>query len=386
MTAPPVRDETGSGPPPARQPGHAAPTPPDASAGASGAGRRWLVPAALVAVAAAVPFLPVHIPVVFGGTLDSPGVLHLLSLMCVMGAVAMTYDLLFGFTGLLSFGHGLYFALGMYTTAVMLDTADAGLGAALAAVAVLGLVVPLVLGAVCLRVSGIAFAMVTLAFGQAGAIFVVRDPFDVTGGELGLALAYRNLPDPLVGVFNAPYRYWLALGLLVLVAATLRWALASRPGRVWQAVRDNEQRVAVLGLRPYTFKLLGFVLASFLASLAGAVYAVLVGGAHAQVTQPTFTLTLLVMVVLGGTGRPYGALVGGVVYTYLEHRLGALSTYVQDLPVAVRAPLMEPLLLLGTLFVLLVLFLPGGLVSVTDRARGGPVARLRTALTRRSAP
>jgi branched-chain amino acid transport system permease protein len=268
----------------------------------------------------------------------------------------------------------------MYTTAVVLGATDLGLGAAFAVVLVLGLVVPLVLGSICLRVSGIAFAMVTLAFAQAGAIFVLRDPLRVTGGELGLALAYQKLPDKLVGVFNAQYRYWLALGLLLVVVVLVRWALGSRPGRVWQAIRDNEQRVAVLGLRPYTFKLLVFVLSAFLATVAGAVYALIVGGAHAEVTKATFTLGLLVMVVLGGTGRPYGALVGGAVYTYLVHRLGALSSTVQDWPAAVRAPLMEPLLLLGTLFVLLVLFLPGGLVSIVRRPSPDLRDRLRGAL------
>lgn len=346
---------------------------------------RWVAAGVLVAVAVVLPFLPVPVPIVFDGTLDSPGVLHLLSLMCVMGAVAMTYDLLFGFTGLLSFGHGLYVALGMYTTAVVLSATDLGLGAAVLVVLVLGLAVPLTLGAVCLRVSGIAFAMVTLAFAQAGSIFVLRDPFDITGGELGLVLDFAKLPDRLVGVFNAQYRYWLALALLLVVVAVVRWSLNSRPGRVWQAIRDNEQRVAVLGLRPYTFKLMVFVLASFLATVAGAVYAVIVGGAHAEVTKATFTLGLLVMVVLGGTGRPYGAVVGGLVYTYLTHRLGALSTATQDLPAPVEGALGEPLLILGTMFVLLVLFLPGGLVSIARLRGPGVVDRLRAALGRANA-
>lgn len=342
--------------------------------------RRWAIAGVLVALAVALPYLPLRIPVLFDGPVNGPGALHLLSLMFVMAAIAMTYDLLFGFTGLLSFGHHLYVAIGMYTTVVVLGATDAGLGAVVLAVLVLGLAAPLLLGAICLRVSGIAFAMVTLAFAQAGAIFVVRDPFRITGGELGLAIAYQKLPERLVGVFNAPYRYWLALALLVLVVVAVRWALASRPGRVWPAIRDNEARVAVLGLRPYTFKLQVFVLSSFLATLAGAVYAVVVGGAHAEVTHATFVLALLVMAVLGGTGRPYGALVGGLVYTYLVHRLGALSSAVQDLPAAVRAPLMEPLLILGTLFVLLVLFLPGGLVSLFRRPGPDARERLRRAL------
>lgn len=345
---------------------------------------RWWVAAGLVGLAVVLPYLPVRIPVVFDGPVNSPGPMHLLSLMCVMAAVAMTYDLLFGYTGLLSFGHGLYVAAGMYTTTVLLAETDLGFAATLAVVVGLGLVAPLVLGAVCLRVSGIAFAMVTLAFAQAGAIFVVRDPLDLTGGELGRAMAYEKLPPKLVGVFNAPYRYWLALGLLLFVVLVVRWALASRPGQVWQAIRDNEQRVAVLGLRPYSFKLLAFTLASFLATLAGAVYALVVGGAHAEVVKPTFTLGLLVMAVLGGSGRPFGALVGGMVYTYLVHRLGALSSSVQELPAVIRAPLMEPMLLLGTLFVLLVLFLPGGLASIVEKPAPDLLGRLRAALRMRT--
>ncbi|ADG87149.1 branched-chain amino acid ABC transporter permease [Thermobispora bispora] len=331
--------------------------------------RAWAKPvvlAALPLLAAALPYLDVQVPLLFDGPLGSPGVLHVLSLMCVMAAVAVTYDLLFGFTGLLSFGHGLYVALGMYTTGIVLTHTDLGFAGAVAWVAVLGLVVPLVLGAICLRVGGIAFAMATLAFGQAGAIFVVRDPLRITGGELGLALPYEKLPEPLVGVINAGNRYWLALALLVVTYAVVRWALASRPGRVWRAIRDNETRVLVLGLRPYAFKLMAFVLSSFLASLAGLVYALIAGGAHAEVTEATFTLGLLVMVVLGGSGHPYGALIGGLVYTYLNHRLGQLST-------TLGGPLSEPLFILGVLFVVLILFLPGGIVSLVRRteSKGG---------------
>lgn len=327
-----------------------------------GGPRPWVRPVslALLLLMAALPALDVRIPLIFDGTLASPGVLHLLSLMCVMAAIAITYDLLFGFTGLLSFGHGLYVAIGMYTTAVVLTNTGLGLGGALGYVVVLGVAVPLVLGAVVLRVGGIAFTMATLAFAQAGAIFVVRDPFRVTGGELGLALPYEQLPEALVGVVNAKYRYWLALALLVLTVVVVRWALASRPGRVWRAIRDNETRVTVLGLRSYAFKLMAFTLSSFLATLAGMVYALIVGGAHAEVTDSTFTLGLLVMVVLGGSGRLSGALIGGLVYTYLSHRLGDLST-------TVSGPLSEPMFVLGVLFVALIMFLPGGIVSLVRR-------------------
>ena len=340
--------------------------------------RRWLIGLGLIAVAAVIPLLHRDIPFVFEGALDSPGVLHLLALMLVFGALAMTYDLLFGYTGLLSFGHALYFALGVYGTVVVVTEMEVGFTGGVLLVLVAGLVVPLVVGAVCLRVKDIAFAMVTLAFAQAGAIFVLRDPFDVTGGELGRALPFQEVPQALVGVVNTRNVYWLALALVVVVFLVARIATASPTGRVWQAIRENERRVEVLGLTPYRFKLTVFVLASFLATACGVVYVLAVGGANPKVTTATFTLSLLVMVVLGGAGRLWGALVGGMLYTYLDHRLAQLATSpaMEDLPGFVRVPLSEPMFALGVLFVLVVLYVPGGVAGLVTRRRGAGVAAL----------
>ena len=341
---------------------------------------RWIGAGVLVALAATVPLIQRELPYVFDGAISSPGVLNLLALMLVFGALAITYDLLFGFTGLLSFGHALYFAVGVYGTAIAMDTFELGLGGAVLVVIGLGIVVPTILGLVCLRGGDIAFAMVTLAFAQAGAIFVARDPFKITGGELGQALAFRQLPDAFVGVVNTKNLYWLALALVVFVYAVARIAVNSPTGRVWQGIRENEQRVEVLGLRPASYKLAVFVLASFLASLCGVVYVLVVGGAHAGITVATFTLTLLVMVVLGGAGRLWGAMLGGMLYTYLDNRLGELSTQpeLQDMPAVIRVPISEPTFLLGLLFVIIVLFFPGGIAGALTKRRwplAGPLGR-----------
>ncbi|MGH3440457.1 MAG: branched-chain amino acid ABC transporter permease [Nitriliruptorales bacterium] len=333
----------------------------------------------LLVILAALPFIPVRIPVLLGGPLNSPGTLNLLAFMLVFGAVALTYDLLFGFTGLLSFGHALYFAVGVYVTGVAVTRFGWTLGPAVLLTVVVVIVLSTVLGAISLRVKDIAFAMVTLAFAQAGSIFVLRDPFRVTGGDEGLRLASQRIPSFFVGVFNTRQVYWLALVLLVVTYAVAWWAVRSRPGRVWQAIRENEQRVEVIGLRPYGYKLLSFVLASFLAALGGVVYVLLVGGAHPTVTTALFTLTLLVMVVLGGTGTLWGAVIGGALYTYLDHRLVALSNSatVADLPGVLRVPLSEPLFILGGLFVLLVLFFPGGIAALATGRRGGALLSSR---------
>ena len=334
--------------------------------------RPFLVPVLLLAALAVVPLLSLDIPVLFGGPLDSPGTLGLLALCLVFAGVALTYDLLFGFTGLLSFGHALYFALGVYLTTIALTKWEWGLGKTLLVVAGAGIVVPLVLGLVSLRVGGIAFAMVTLAFAQAGQVLVQKNPDELTGGEEGLGLNYEAIPDAFVGVLNTRNLYWLALAYAAVVFVIVRWAVNSSPGHVWQAIRENAKRVEVIGLQPFRFKLLAFVLASFLATAGGVVWLIVLGtGASPQVTTASFTLTLLVMVVIGGAGTRYGALLGGFLYTLADQRLGSLagSSTVEKLPSVLETPLSEPLFILGTLFVLLVFFVPGGLAGLGARMR-----------------
>lgn len=335
--------------------------------------RRTLIAFAIVAaVLAVVPFLHLDIPVVFTGPLDSPGTLQLLALCLVFAGVALTYDLLFGFTGLLSFGHALYFAVGVYVANIAMTKWHWTFWEAIAFTALVGLVLPLVLGAVSLRVGGIAFAMVTLAFAQAGNVLVLKNWHGLTGGEEGLGLDYTKEPSAFVGILNTKNLYWLALAYAGVVFLLIRWAVGSSPGRVWQAIRENELRVNVLGLHPHPFKLVAFVLSSFLATAGGVVYLLLNGGASTEVTTANFTLALLIMVVIGGAGTTWGALLGGALYTLLDHRLGSLGTSstVEGLPGVLRTPLSQPLFLLGTLFVLVVFLLPGGIAGARMRFSG----------------
>jgi branched-chain amino acid transport system permease protein len=164
--------------------------------------RAYLVPLALLAVLAVVPLLSFELPRILPGPLDSPGTLQLLALCLTFAGVALSYDLLFGYTGLLSFGHALYFALGVYIPAIALTQWEWSLPAALALLAVVAIAVPLALGSLSLRVGGIAFAMVTLAFAQAGNVIVQTNPRGLTGGDEGFSLNFDPLPDFLVGVVN----------------------------------------------------------------------------------------------------------------------------------------------------------------------------------------
>lgn len=341
-----------------------------------GAGRRArvapLVGVAVVALLALVPYSGLDVPGVLPGPLNSPGTLQVLATCLVFAAVALSYDLLFGFTGQLSFGHALYFAIGVYVTAIASAHWHWGLVPAMALALGCGLAVAVLTGAVALRVQGIAFAMVTLAFAQAGSVLVIQDPLNLTGGEQGLGLDATRVPSAFLGVLNTDNLYWLALGLAVVVYLVVRVVTTSPAGHVWAAVRENELRAGVVGLRTYVFKLAAFVIASVLGTLCGAVYVVVLGGATARVTTADFTLTLLVMVVLGGSGVRWGAMLGGFAYTLLDQRLGSLAgaDAISSLPAVLRVPLSQPLFLLGTLFVLVVMFLPGGLASLATIGRG----------------
>ncbi|HEX6499811.1 MAG TPA: branched-chain amino acid ABC transporter permease, partial [Micromonosporaceae bacterium] len=153
-----------------------------------------LLPFAVLAVFVALPYSTLTVPGVFDGAVNLPGTLQLLALCCVFGGLAAGYDLLFGHTGLLSFGHALYFAAGVYGTDILITRAGFSLGLAVLVALLGGTLLAALLGAVALRTGGIAFAMVTLAFAQVGAILTARDPGGLTGGEEGLPLDASKLP------------------------------------------------------------------------------------------------------------------------------------------------------------------------------------------------
>ena len=337
------------------------------------------VPLIVLALLIFLPWMSFSIPGVLPGVVNSPGSLQLLALCLVTAGIAVSYDVLFGRTGLLSFGHALFIGAGSYSAAIALGRWGWGLGPAILLVIVIGVALPLVVGAIALRVKGIAFAMVTLAFAQVVAITVLRNPGGLTGGEEGLALNRRQLPTLLSGVVNAPYRYWLALTFGVICVLAVAWLTQARIGHAWAAVRENEARVEVLGLSSYLAKLLAVVVAGFLGTIGGFVQLIIIGGANPGQLSTEQTLALLVMVVLGGAGSRWGPIIGGVLYVLLDNRLQQLSTSatIADLPAVLRVPLSQPVFVLGLLFVLVVYFAPGGIAAIGPRLRAWRARRRR---------
>lgn len=321
----------------------------------------------LVVVMVILPLLNLSIPGVLPGPTYTPGSLALLSLCMVFAALALSYNLLLGSGGMLSFGHALYFGAGAYGLGIVLENTGVPLWPGILLALVGGLFIALVTGAVAQRVSGIPFAMVTLAFAQAGSLLVRRNA-QITGGEEGLSINTDNVPDFLVGVVNTRNLYWVCLAVLVIVYLAALWVDRSAIGHVARAASQNDLRVQVLGLRPYVAKLVLFIVAGGMASLAGVAYFLLQSGTVPRAVSADLTITVLVMVVLGGVGFRWGAIVGGVLYTLLDQRLTVLagSEAIASLPDFLRIPLSEPLFLLGIVFILVVMFLPGGIAGTID--------------------
>lgn len=324
---------------------------------------------AFLAVLVALPFIERSVGGLLPGAVNSPGSLQLISLMFIAAAAAVTLDVMFGYTGMVSFGHALYFGFGCYATVVLSNIESLGFGRGVVLAMILTFVVATVGNAAALRLTGIGFSMATLAMAQALAIGVERG-FLHSGGEVGVTFEIGVLPSPFVGIVNTRNAYWLALALLVVVYLVCAYMVRTEAGHIWQAIRENPIRSRVLGYDVYRYQLAAGVASSTIAGACGAVYAVVMGGANPSIVMLSYSLSLVLMVVLGGRGVLWGAVLGGFLYTYLNLRLNAISgsSAVTGLPDVIRVPLSQPNFILGVIFVLIILFMPGGLASLFTRA------------------
>src|SRR5699024_8533565 len=164
--------------------------------------------AAIALVLVFLAFLPklnLYIPYLLPAPTYKPGTLQMFAVVLTMAALALTYHMVFGIAGLLSFGHALYFAAGLYGLGILLRHTDLGFLPAIGIGLALSVLLATIVGAISLRVGGIAFAMVTLAFAEAGSVLVKRNPAGLTGAEEGLGLASDSVPSIFLGVANTKY-------------------------------------------------------------------------------------------------------------------------------------------------------------------------------------
>jgi len=290
----------------------------------------------------------------------TPFYTELVTKIMIMAIFALSLDLLVGYTGLVSFGHAAFFGIGAYTLALL---APKGVPANLwltlpAAIAAAG-VAALAVGVFVLRTRGIYFIMVTLAFAQMF-YFVFHDT-KFGGGSDGRYVNFK--PTASIGEFlpfdlGIPvHAYYMVLGFLALTFVFLRLLLRSPFGRALQGIRANEQRMRSLGFPVFAYKLASFGIAGALAGLAGYLSAAQDGFVSPEILSWHQSGNVLLMVILGGVGTPYGPIAGAFVLVSMEEVLSSLTNHWQ--------------LWLGAAIVLLVLFLPGGLGNAFRRARTG---------------
>jgi branched-chain amino acid transport system permease protein len=268
----------------------------------------------------------------------------------VYGLFALGFNLLYGYTGLLSFGHAAYYGLGAYGTGIALAKLKVGslwiaLGCGLGTAVLGGALV----GFFALRRRGIYFAMLTLAFAQLF-YFVAFHLADWTGGDDGLRgiqVPAIHLPGLIVPVDTSVRFYYFALALVVVAVAGLKRILDSPFGAVLQAIRENSARAQACGYDINRIKLLSFVFSALFAGLAGALDAMRLTVVPVESLYWTTSGQVVIMTLLGGAGTFFGPFVGALTWLVLEDRL---SVFTESWPLVV-----------GAIFVAFVIFLPKGI-------------------------
>lgn len=313
-----------------------------------------LILAALLAVA------------LFGAAAGQPFLVTLATKAAILGLAGTGLNLALGYGGLVSFGHAAFFGIGGYAAGILASAAQnyeplmtwplelPGTTSMpviwLTAVVAAGLVA-LPIGALSLRTGGVHFIMITLAFAQMIYYFAISWP--AYGGEDGLSIYVRNGLGALDTMDPLTF-FLIAFALLILVLGLVLMATRSRFGLALAMARQNPLRLTSMGVRPFRVRLTAFVLSAMAVGLAGALYADLNRFVSPSMLSWHVSGELIVFVILGGVGRPFGPLIGAALYVLLESQLGQLTEYWQ-LP-------------LGIILLLVVLFARGGVIGlVTGR-------------------
>jgi branched-chain amino acid transport system permease protein len=274
----------------------------------------------------------------------------------VLALAAMSVNFLMGFTGVLSFGHAAYFGLGVYGVGMTIKYLVPNTLAGMAIGVIAGTLAAMVLGALIVRLRGIYFAMVTIAFGQVF-YFIAYRWNDATGGDDGLS-GWRRVPVDLgfahVDILNNDHAlyYWSLFwfGVAVLVMAAL---LHSPFGRTLLAIRENESRARFLGIPIDRHIWISWVISCLFVSLAGTLYALLNNFADPHDLRWDQSGDFVIMAVLGGMRIFWGPLIGAAIYVVLQDYISSQTENWMSF--------------IGLLFVLVVMFFPRGLLGMLRR-------------------
>ena len=307
---------------------------------------RWLPLAALWTVLLAVPL---WLPLVGGYTALAGRVL-------VLGLAAIGFNLLLGFTGVMSFGHAAYFGLGAYGAGLTLRYLAASTPLAMLLGTLLGGVAGTLFGLLIARRRGVYFAMVTIAFGQV-CYYIAYSWNDLTGGFDGLR-GFRRAPiglGPLVLDIagDGPAFYYFLLGVFAAAVALMGLLLRSPLGHSFVAIRENERRARFLGIPVERHIWLSFSISCGFTALAGSLYALLNNFADPLGLHYSLSGEIVIMTVMGGMRTFWGPLLGAAVFVVLQDYISSMTTNWMSF--------------IGLLFVVVVLFFPRGLLGFLPR-------------------
>jgi branched-chain amino acid transport system permease protein len=314
--------------------------------------------AGLASKGALRPLSELAVPIIiFGGFAGTPFlaqfgpegyVLSLLTSVMIFALAAVSLDLILGYGGLISFGHGTFLGIGAYSVAILTHhgTQDAVVHL-LTGVAVSALFA-LLIGAISLRTKGVYFIMITLAFGQM--LFFFATSLAAYGGDDGMTLPSRSIVFGANLLGSGRVFYYVVFACLLLAYLLCRMIVASRFGRVLRGAQENPVRMEALGFDPFAFQLTAFVIAGMLCGIAGFLLA-----NHTEFVSPAYMTwqrsgELIFMVVLGGLGTLHGAIVGAAAFLLLEEQLAGYTEHWK--------------MIFGPVLILVVLFARGGILGI----------------------
>ncbi|TIW93322.1 MAG: branched-chain amino acid ABC transporter permease [Mesorhizobium sp.] len=284
----------------------------------------------------------------------------LLARIMVLAVFAMGYNMLFGYVGLLSLGHAMFFAAGLYGAGLAVIQLGWGVPLAFLGGIGCGAVLALLIGLLALRTTGVAFMIVTMMFAQVFYLLILYFA-TWTGGDQGMVV-----PQPArvlsfgatsLELTNPTVRYMTALALFSIVLLATLAIVRSRYGRVLVAIRENEERTKMLGYDTFSNKLAAVVISGTICAASGAAYALLFGYVGSNFASVQYSILPLLWVLLGGAATTLGPLIGTLfMYYVIDITSGYTSAY---------------LLIVGIALILLVLFFPKGILgSIRQRWLG----------------
>jgi len=286
--------------------------------------------------------------------LDNRFYLRLATEILIYGLLAMSLDVLLGYTGLLSFMHAVYMGIGAYTVGLFLKYLDptSSVWVLLLFGMVITAAIALPIGWVQVRTGGFSFALLTIAFGMM-LYTVVWKARDITGGDDGLI----GIPTPnislggwVIGKTSDPITVYFFTLAIVLLCFLITWRIIRSPlGAVLESIRENEERASFIGIHVHRYKLFGWMLACSLAGVCGVLFTLLKGSVSPTMMDANAGGAVLMMTLLGGLGTLWGPFLGAGVFIFAQDYISTMTEHW--------------MIFLGLILILLVLFIPKGIAG-----------------------